>query len=217
MLGGEPFPKIIDEAIKTRTFRLVALLPRHSPQKPSPRKERALALNLGREWEIDFMIPLNVDGLKPSQLLWDYSELTYIVFEDWAAGLDQLLRALAKAGAPRLGNVGSVLVAIECFSPWIINGCGEALTLAAASWPARPVGVGLGDGPGPGEKKRRPNVSAEVVAEHELPYLPGLRPPTGLALETHVQYNRKPARCQPTTVLGATKIKMPFPSGPQPS
>ncbi len=102
MLGGEPFPKVIDEAIKTQTFRLVALLSRHSLQKPSPRKERTLALSLGREWGIDFMIPLNVDGLKPSELPWDYSDLTYIAFESWAAGLDQLLRALGKAGAPRL-------------------------------------------------------------------------------------------------------------------
>lgn len=101
MLGGEPFPKVIDEAIKTRTFRLIALLSKFSLQKPSPRKERTLALNLGREWGIDFMIPLNVDGLKPSELPWDYSDLTYIPFQDWAAGLDQLLRALGKAGAPR--------------------------------------------------------------------------------------------------------------------
>jgi hypothetical protein len=101
MLGGEPFPKVIDEAIKTHTFRLIALLSQYSLQKPSPRKERTLALNLGREWGVDFMVPLNVDGLKPSELPWDYSDLTYIAFEDWAAGLDQLLRALAKAGAPR--------------------------------------------------------------------------------------------------------------------
>jgi hypothetical protein len=31
--------------------------------------------------------------------------------------------------------------------------------------------------------------------------------PTALALETHVQYNRKPARCQRTTVLGVTKMR----------
>ncbi len=37
-----------------------------------------------------------------------------------------------------------------------------------------------------------------------------LRPPTRLALETHVQYNRKPARCQPTTVLGTTRMRGPF-------
>jgi hypothetical protein len=32
------------------------------------------------------------------------------------------------------------------------------------------------------------------------------RPPTWLTLETHVQYKRSPARCQFTTVLGATKM-----------
>jgi hypothetical protein len=34
-----------------------------------------------------------------------------------------------------------------------------------------------------------------------------LRPPTGLALETQVQYKRNPARCQLTTVLGVTKTR----------
>src|ERR1019366_4808113 len=34
-----------------------------------------------------------------------------------------------------------------------------------------------------------------------------LRPPTRLALETQVQYNRKPARCQLTTVRGVTKTR----------
>src|SRR5207253_8871284 len=33
-----------------------------------------------------------------------------------------------------------------------------------------------------------------------------LRPPTWLTLETHVQYKRNPARCQCTTVLGATNM-----------
>src|SRR5713101_9448047 len=33
------------------------------------------------------------------------------------------------------------------------------------------------------------------------------RPPTCLARETHVQYKRKPARCQLTTVLGVTKTR----------
>src|SRR5882724_2794067 len=34
-----------------------------------------------------------------------------------------------------------------------------------------------------------------------------LRPPTCLALETHVQYKQNPARCQLTTVLGVTKTR----------
>jgi hypothetical protein len=64
------------------------------------------------------MIPLNVDRLKPSQLPWDYSDLTYIGFEDWAAGLDQLLRALVKAGAPRpLSEDEGRLFAAETFLP----------------------------------------------------------------------------------------------------
>jgi len=34
-----------------------------------------------------------------------------------------------------------------------------------------------------------------------------LRPPPRLALETHVQYKRNPARCQLTTVLGVTRTR----------
>ncbi len=118
MLGGESFPQTIDQAIKTRTFRMIALLSRHSLDKPNPRKERTLALNLGRQWAVDFMIPLNLDGLKPSELPWDYSDLTYIPFEDWAAGLEQLLRVLAKAGTPKpLTEAQGRQFAVESYLP----------------------------------------------------------------------------------------------------
>src|ERR1700752_2466117 len=46
LLGGESYPKDIDEAIKNRTIRLLAVLSRYSVQKPNPLKERTLALNL---------------------------------------------------------------------------------------------------------------------------------------------------------------------------
>ena len=36
------------------------------------------------------------------------------------------------------------------------------------------------------------------------------RPPACLALESHFQYSRKPARCQPTTVLGVTTTRGRF-------
>ena len=36
--------------------------------------------------------------------------------------------------------------------------------------------------------------------------LTGLRPPFGLACDSHFQYNRNPARCQPTTVRGVTRM-----------
>ena len=40
------------------------------------------------------------------------------------------------------------------------------------------------------------------------------RPRTWLTLETHIQYKRNPARCQFTTVLGVTKMRLP-PPGPE--
>src|ERR1035441_10270951 len=40
--------------------------------------------------------------------------------------------------------------------------------------------------------------------------LTGLRPPLDWALESHFQYSRKPARCQPTTVLGVTWMRGSF-------
>src|SRR5580700_3321439 len=38
----------------------------------------------------------------------------------------------------------------------------------------------------------------------------GFRPPTCLALESHFQYKRKPARCHPTTVRGVTRTRGVF-------
>ena len=67
LLGGESYPRDIDRALKEQTFRVLALLSRSSLQKPNPRKERTLALNIARERGCEFLIPLNVDGLKPGK------------------------------------------------------------------------------------------------------------------------------------------------------
>ena len=81
LLGGEPYPADIDDAITRRTFRLVALMSRSSVNKPNPRKEPTLAHNLARErGEPDFLIPLNVDGMKPTELDWMTTDLTFIPF-----------------------------------------------------------------------------------------------------------------------------------------
>lgn len=48
LLGGESYPRDIDQALKERTFRLIAVLTRHSIGKPNPRKERTLGLNIAR-------------------------------------------------------------------------------------------------------------------------------------------------------------------------
>jgi hypothetical protein len=80
---------------------MIALLSKHSLSKPNPVKERTLALNLGRERGVDFLIPLNVDGLGPIELDWMTSDLVFIPFyENWAKGLTQLLKKLQSIGTP---------------------------------------------------------------------------------------------------------------------
>jgi hypothetical protein len=75
---------------------------RDSVNKPNPLKERTLALNLARERKEDFLIPLNVDGLAPTEVGWTVSDLSYISFHrSWADGLTQLLKKLRSLDAPR--------------------------------------------------------------------------------------------------------------------
>ena len=118
LLGGEPWPADIDYAIKERTFRVLHLLSRHSINKPNPTKERELALALGRERQVpDFLIPLNVDGLKPADLPWRVSDLTFIPFERWDQGLSQLLKKLAAIGTPCPGAADGPRIAAAAFLP----------------------------------------------------------------------------------------------------
>src|SRR5713226_3390059 len=102
LLGGESYPKDIDDAIKTRTFRFLAVLSRHSLRKANPLKERTLALNLAKVRNENFVIPINLDGLSPGDLNWMVSDLTFISFHlSWAEGLAQLLKQLDESKAPR--------------------------------------------------------------------------------------------------------------------
>jgi TIR domain-containing protein len=102
LLGGESYPLDIDLAIKNSTFRVIALLSKHSLKKHNPVKERTLALNIGRDRKIDFLIPLNLDGLSPAELDWMTSDLTFIPFyQSWAEGLKRLLKKLNQIHAPR--------------------------------------------------------------------------------------------------------------------
>lgn len=118
LLGGEPYPADIDRAIKERTFRMLGLLSQHSIHKENPRKERTLALNLQRERREELFIPLNVDGLRPTELNWMESDLTFIPFDhSWAEGLRQLLAKLEKVEAPHRDRGVGRTVAARAFLP----------------------------------------------------------------------------------------------------
>ena len=115
LLGGESYPRDIDKAIKAQTFRMLALISRHSLGKKNPIKERTLGHNISRQRNIDFVIPLLVEQIRPDELDWMNSDLTYIPFHDsWAKGLSQLIRKLESIEAPKPLPEGAKLV-----SEWV--------------------------------------------------------------------------------------------------
>lgn len=117
LLGGESYPEDIDWAIKERTFRLLALLSRNSIHKPNPRRERTLALKLQDAQEEELVIPLNVDGLDPTELDWMTTDITFVPFSrSWAAGLAQLLEKLDAVNAPK-GAVEGREIAASAYLP----------------------------------------------------------------------------------------------------
>lgn len=101
LLGGESYPKDIDKAISQDSFRFIAVLSRHSIQKPNPLKERTLALNIAKQRNENFVIPINLDGLAATELGWMQADLTFILFQSWSQGLSQLFRLLLRSNAPR--------------------------------------------------------------------------------------------------------------------
>lgn len=108
MLGGEPWPQTIDDAIRHRTFRMLALMSANSISKPNPTKERTLALRLGRQRSIpDFLITLKVDD---AELDWQTTDISYISFKDGRAqGLRALLKKLHSIQTPRRLHGGALL------------------------------------------------------------------------------------------------------------
>lgn len=117
LLGGERWPNDIDFAIKHRTFRVLHLLSHHSLNKENPSKERQLALTLSKERNEGFLIPLNLDRIKPSDLPWQLTDINFIPFHNWADGLKQLLKKLDSCQAPRPTGIEGRRIAAETFLP----------------------------------------------------------------------------------------------------
>jgi hypothetical protein len=112
MLGGEPWPQTIDDAIKNRTFRMLALISQHSLRKQKPTGERALAQKIAEDRSIpDFLIPLKIDD---AELDWLTAPTSYISFTSgWAGGFRHLLAKLSKIDAPKTLSNGSALAALS--------------------------------------------------------------------------------------------------------
>ena len=101
LLGGETYPDDVDDTIKNRTFRFLGLYSRASLRNPEVMRQRSLALNIANERNQDFLIPLNVDGVSDLQLDHMTKALRFIPFDNWAAGLKQLLEKLKSINCPQ--------------------------------------------------------------------------------------------------------------------
>ncbi len=103
LLGGENWPNDIDAAINERTFRMLALLSRASMKKRNPQGEWLKGNAIGKELGIDdFVIPLNTEGLRPDEIIWNLQPINYIPFTpSWVEGLAALLKKLASVDTPR--------------------------------------------------------------------------------------------------------------------
>lgn len=102
LLGGETYPDDVDDAIKNRTFRFIALYSQASLEDPEVTRQRLLALNIGNDRNQDFLIPLNLDGVDQTRLDQVTRTLKFVPFQDnWAEGLRQLLKKLESIDCPR--------------------------------------------------------------------------------------------------------------------
>jgi hypothetical protein len=101
LLGGEPFPGEITEAITEGTHRLLAVMSHNSLKKASPSRERTLADKAGRKLGLnDFLIPLSIDDLSPNDFDFVTTELTSLPFQkSWDEGLKLLIKKLDSTGA----------------------------------------------------------------------------------------------------------------------
>ena len=71
-----------------------------------------MASTLRGSVRLDFIIPLNVDGLSPTELDWMTSDLTFIPFNSsWADGFARLLKKLDTIAAPKILASGKKNVA----------------------------------------------------------------------------------------------------------
>jgi hypothetical protein len=127
MLGGEPWPQTIDDAIKSRTFRMLALISEHSLRKQKPTGERTLAQRIAEQRKVpDFLIPLKVDG---SELDWLTTTISYISFtRGWADGWRALLKKLDSLSTPRsLANAAPLSASSFPRGEDLLNDTGEQL------------------------------------------------------------------------------------------
>lgn len=99
LLGGENWPKEINQAIQKRTCKFLFVLSKSSNTKPDPLGELETARKVMRREGIkDFIIPLKVDDISRDEVDYRLQEIQTISFESgrWANGLADLLTKMGE-------------------------------------------------------------------------------------------------------------------------
>ena len=103
LLGGENWPKEINEALQSRTCRFLFVLSKYSNTRPDPLGELETARKvMKREGFENFIKPLKVDDILRDEVDYRLQEIQTISFEkSWAEGLSNLLDLLSKEVIPK--------------------------------------------------------------------------------------------------------------------
>jgi hypothetical protein len=109
LLGGENWPREINEALEKSTIKFVFVLSKNSHQKANPLGEFQKAIKIGEQLKDKrFIIPLKIDSIPHHELDFRFQEIQYITFyPNWASGFSKLLERLKDDGVTKN----------ECFGP----------------------------------------------------------------------------------------------------
>jgi hypothetical protein len=98
--GGQDFWDVIEDVIRNKTFRFVAITSKISQTKKGVQKELALAVTIEKKIT-DFVIPVRIDDLKFDDLKISVLRKNVVDFYgNWQKGLLSLLTTLKEANTP---------------------------------------------------------------------------------------------------------------------
>lgn len=103
LLGGENWPREINNALQSRTIKFLFVLSRSSNTKPDPLGElETVRKVMKRENVTNFIVPLKIDDISRDEVDYRLQEIQSISFESsWANGLSDLLKLLRKENIPK--------------------------------------------------------------------------------------------------------------------
>jgi hypothetical protein len=123
LLGEDEYPADVEEAIRTRTFSMLALYSRASLADQDVMLQRAIAHGLSAERGQEALIPLEVEELDERQLDSRTRRLTSIPFyESWATGLSLLLKKLRSIDCPKPLKEGPAIAASSFLGDDVLGG-----------------------------------------------------------------------------------------------